>query len=167
MLIHSKRPEGISSRSPATADASCTPPRAAVLACRREGDLIAGVITYTAGEVAGISNLFSTGLPAGQLWTSALQAVAALRPHLPIVGYEHGTGLASARQAGCQALGPLRVWIRNPGNGRPDQISGQNVRRPRTRRQLRTGAMARKVSCTKSTWGLGSRSLRRSLAKPA
>jgi len=85
-------------------------PRCAILACRREDTLIAGVITYTAGQVTGISNLFGAGLPAGQLWPSALQAVAARRPGLPIVGYEHGTDLASARQAGCRALGPLRVW---------------------------------------------------------
>jgi hypothetical protein len=89
-------------------------PRCAILACRRDGDLVAGIIACTAAGVIGISNLFGAGLPAGQLWASALQAVAALRPHLPIVGYEHGAGLASARQAGCQALGPLRVWTRNP-----------------------------------------------------
>ena len=88
-------------------------PRCAILACRRDGDLVAGIIACTAAGVTGISNLFGAGLPAGQLWASALHAVAALRPHLPIVGYEHGTGLASARRAGCQALGPLRVWTRN------------------------------------------------------
>ena len=87
--------------------------RCAILACRRGGDLIAGIIAYTAAGVTGISNLFGAGLPVGQLWTSALQAVAAFRPHLPIVGYEHGTSLASARRAGCQALGPLRVWTRD------------------------------------------------------
>jgi hypothetical protein len=85
-------------------------PRCAILACRRDGDLIAGIIAYAAAGVTGISNLFGAGLPAGQLWASALQAVAALRPHVPVVGYEHGAGLAAARQAGCQALGPLRVW---------------------------------------------------------
>ncbi len=89
-------------------------PRCAILACRRHGDLIAGIIAYSAAGVTGISNLFNAGLPRGQLWASALQAVAAFRPHLPIVGYEHGTGLAAARRAGCQALGPLRVWTRNP-----------------------------------------------------
>ena len=89
-------------------------PRCAILACRREGNLIAGVITYAAGEVTGIFNLFGAGLAAGQLWPSALRAVAARRPGLPIVGYEHGTDLAAARQAGCQALGPLRVWAHNP-----------------------------------------------------
>lgn len=88
-------------------------PRCAILACRRGGDLIAGIIGYAAAGVTGISNLFGPGLAAGQLRASALQAVAAFRPDLPIVGYEHGTGLASARQAGCQVLGPLRVWARN------------------------------------------------------
>ena len=91
-----------------------TDPRCAILACRRDGDLIAGIIAYTAAGVTGISNLFGAGVGARQLWASALQAVTALRPHLPIVGYEHGTGLAAARQAGCQALGPLRVWAREP-----------------------------------------------------
>ena len=90
-------------------------PRCAVLACRRDDNLIAGVITYAAGQVTGISNLFGAGLPDGQLWPSVLHAVAARRPDLPIVGYEHGTDLACARQAGCQALGPLRVWAHDPG----------------------------------------------------
>lgn len=91
-----------------------TDPRCAILACRRDGDLIAGIIAYTAAGVTGISNLFGPMAGAGQLWASALQAVAALRPHLPIVGYEHGTDLAAARQAGYQTLGPLRVWARDP-----------------------------------------------------
>jgi hypothetical protein len=93
-----------------------TDPRCAIVACRRDGDLIAGIIAYTAAGVTGISNLFGAGLGAAQLWASALQAVTTLRPHLPIVGYEHGTGMAAARQAGCQALGPLRVWVRDPAD---------------------------------------------------
>jgi hypothetical protein len=64
--------------------------------------------------VTGIWNLFGAGLAAGQLWPSALQAIAARRPDLSIVGYEHGTGLASAQHAGCQALDPLRVWAPDP-----------------------------------------------------
>ncbi len=89
-------------------------PRCAMLACHREDELIAGVIAYTAGRVTGISNLFGAGLASGQLWPSALRAVAARRPDLPIVGYEHGADLALARQAGCQALGPLRIWAHHP-----------------------------------------------------
>ena len=104
---------GDSPRGPLFRPELLADPRCAILACRRDGDLVAGIIAYTAAGATGISNLFGAGLPAGQLWASALHAVAALRPHLPIVGYEHGVGLASARRAGCQALGPLRVWARN------------------------------------------------------
>jgi hypothetical protein len=89
-------------------------PRCAILACRRRDDLVAGVIAYAAGGVSGIWNLSGAGLAAGQLWPSALQAVAARRPGLPIVGYEHGAALAAARQAGCRSLGPLRVWAHDP-----------------------------------------------------
>jgi hypothetical protein len=89
-------------------------PRCAILACRRGDDLIAGVIAYADGGVTGVSNLFGAGLPAGQLWPSALQAVAARWPGVPIVGYERGADLAAAREAGCRALGPLRVWAHDP-----------------------------------------------------
>jgi hypothetical protein len=84
------------------------------LACHRDDDLAAGVIAYTAARVTGISNLFGAQLPAGQLQASAWHAVTTLRPGLPVVGYEHGPGLAAARQAGWQALGQLRVWERQP-----------------------------------------------------
>ena len=46
------------------------------------------------------------------LWRSAVPAVAALRPGLPVVGYEHGEDLAAAREAGGRVIGPLRVWTR-------------------------------------------------------
>lgn len=89
-------------------------PRCAILACHRDDDLVGGVIAYTAAGVTGISNLFGAKLPPGQVQASALHAVTALQPGLPVVGYEHGPGLAAARQAGWQALGQLRVWERQP-----------------------------------------------------
>ena len=91
-------------------------PRCAILACHRDGDLAAGVIAYTAAGVTGISNLFGAKLPAGQLEASALRAVTALRPGLPVVSYAHGPDLAAARQAGWQSLGRLRVWERPPAS---------------------------------------------------
>jgi len=94
-------------------------PRCTVLACRRGGAVAGGAIAYSAGGVTGISNVFKTALPAGPLWASAVRAVAALRPGLPVVGYEHGADLDAARQAGCQILGPLRVWARAPGLDQP------------------------------------------------
>ena len=89
-------------------------PRCAILACHRDGDLVAGVIAFTAAGVTGISNLFGAEPPAGQLEASALRAVTALRPGLPVVSYARGPDLAAARQSGWQALGPLRVWERRP-----------------------------------------------------
>jgi len=81
-------------------------PRCAILACRRDGTLIGGAIAYTADGVTGISNVFKSG------FADAVRAVAALRPGLPVVGYERGEDLAAARQAGFRVLGPLRVWAR-------------------------------------------------------
>ena len=86
--------------------------RCAILACRQEDAIIAGAIVYASSEAAGISNLFSTGLAPSQLWASVQSAVARLHPHLPVVGYEDGAGLAAARQAGFGILGPLRIWAR-------------------------------------------------------
>jgi hypothetical protein len=92
-------------------------PGCAILGCYRDGALAGGAIAYTAAGVTGISNMFTTVLPdaapaPAMLWRSALRAAAALRPGLPIVGYEHGEDLAAAREAGGRVLGPLRVWTR-------------------------------------------------------
>jgi hypothetical protein len=91
-------------------------PGCAILGCYRGGALAAGVIAYTAAGVTSISNMFTTpwlAVPApGTLWRSAVRAVAALRPGLPVVGYENGADLAAAREVGGQVIGPLRVWTR-------------------------------------------------------
>jgi hypothetical protein len=94
-------------------------PRCAILACPREDAIIAGAVVYAAGTAAGISNLFSTGLPAGQLWASILPAVAGVQPELPVVGYEEGTSLEAARQAGFRVVGTLRIWARPPEDAPP------------------------------------------------
>jgi hypothetical protein len=90
-----------------------TDPRCALLACRQEGAIIAGAIVYTADGAAGISNLFSAGLPLDRLWAGIRSAVAGLQPHLPVVGYEEGASLEAAGQAGFLVLGTLRVWARS------------------------------------------------------
>jgi hypothetical protein len=87
-------------------------PDCAILACRRDGTLAGGAIAYTTDGVTGISNVFKSGIADGPLWASAVRAVAALRPGLPIVGYERGEDLAAARQTGFRVLGPLRIWAR-------------------------------------------------------
>ena len=89
-------------------------PNCAFLAHRRNDAITAGAVVYAADGAAGISNLFSNGLPHDRLWTGIQSAVARLWPHLPVVGYEAGTSLESARQAGFHVLGPLRIWVRPP-----------------------------------------------------
>jgi hypothetical protein len=87
-------------------------PDCAVLACRRDGALVGGATAYAADGVTGILNVFKSGITDEMLWTGVVQAVAARRPGLPIVGYEHGEDLAAAREAGFGVLGPLQIWAR-------------------------------------------------------
>jgi hypothetical protein len=91
-------------------------PGCAILGCHQDGALAAGAIAYTAAGVTSISNMFTTPRLAvsapGMLWRSAVRAVAALWPGLPVVGYENGADLAAAQAAGAQVIGPLRVWTR-------------------------------------------------------
>jgi hypothetical protein len=97
-------------------------PRCAVLACRRDNanrdganrreGIVAGAIGYAADGVAGISNVFSTVNPGALPFTSLPAAAARLWPGLPVVGYEDGTALDAARQAGFDAIGDLRIWMR-------------------------------------------------------
>jgi hypothetical protein len=89
-----------------------TDPDCAILACHRDGAQVGGVITYTSDGVTGISNVFKSGSAGGPLWPSAVRAVAALRPGLPVVGHEQGEDLAAAQAAGFRVLGPLRIWAR-------------------------------------------------------
>ena len=59
-----------------------------------------------------ISNMFTSGISLKELWAGIQRAKARLWPHLPAVGYEDGTSLEAARQAGFHALGSLRIWVR-------------------------------------------------------
>lgn len=90
-------------------------PRCAILACRQENTIIAGAIVYAADGVAGISNVFSHGLPLDLAWPGAWHAVSRLHPHMPVVGYEEGSSLTAAQEAGFRILGALRIYTRNEG----------------------------------------------------
>jgi hypothetical protein len=69
-------------------------------------------LLHAADGVTGILNVFKSANAGESLWVSAVRAVAALRPGLPIVGCERGEDLAAAREAGFRVLGPLRIWAR-------------------------------------------------------
>jgi hypothetical protein len=89
-------------------------PRCAILVCHREDAIVAGFILYAADGVAGISNVFSAGLPLDWQWGSIQPVVAAMQPHHPVVGYEEGDTLEAARRAGFHVPGTLRIWARPP-----------------------------------------------------
>jgi len=75
------------------------------------GGRIAGAVASRGGGVAGLSNLFTDGLPAEQ-WDGLVLAVERLFPGLSIVGYDAGARLQAAVDAGFTRIGPLRVWLR-------------------------------------------------------
>ncbi|WP_234327701.1 hypothetical protein [Streptomyces sp. NRRL F-2664] len=86
------------------------------LAGRAGGRIVAGAVAHTAAGVVGVSNLFArSGSDPDAAWAGALSAIAARRPGLPVVGYEHGPDLDAALRHGFTATGPLRVWLRTAG----------------------------------------------------
>ncbi|MDX6760640.1 MULTISPECIES: hypothetical protein [Streptomyces] len=79
----------------------------------RVGDrIVAGAVAHTCAGAVGVSNLFARdGVGTDTAWAGTLAAIAARRPDLPVVGYEHGEDLDAALRNGFTAIGPLRVWL--------------------------------------------------------
>jgi hypothetical protein len=71
----------------------------------------AGAVLSLGAGVVGVSNLYGGDQDPDRVWRECLAAVAAYRPGLPVVGYEHGDDLAAAEGVGFTPLGPLRVWL--------------------------------------------------------
>jgi len=71
------------------------------------GAIRAGGIANLAAGVVGLSNIFGSR-------RGVLQSAAALWPDLDMVGYESGNDLKAMEYYGFSALGPLRVWVREP-----------------------------------------------------
>ena len=91
-----------------------------VLAAHRSPDpdapVVAGAVVNVTGAgtgaVAGLSNVFArTGHPT-DAWAAAAAAARDVVGALPLVGWEAGPGLDAALAAGCEALGPLSVWLK-------------------------------------------------------
>ena len=82
----------------------------AMVACYRDGHIVAGAVANRSDGVVGWSNFFA---PADEIFDRAkesLATIAAVFPGSPIVGYEHGAELRNAHALGFESLGPLRVW---------------------------------------------------------
>jgi hypothetical protein len=71
---------------------------------------VTGVIAHRSEGVVSVSNVHAT---AGHTvdWRRLTDAVTALHPGHPLVGYERGPHLEAAEAAGFHALGPQRVWV--------------------------------------------------------
>jgi hypothetical protein len=58
--------------------------------------------------------VFTTGVSPDILWSDLAAAVGNLFERLPLVGYEHGEGLAHALAGGFEQIARLRVWLKRP-----------------------------------------------------
>ena len=83
-------------------------PTIRVLAHRLDG--VAGAIANRSDTVVGLSNVLQ--VDDYEPWHHIVAVVTHHFPKLPIVGYESGGELATARRAGFDDIGPLRVWLR-------------------------------------------------------
>jgi hypothetical protein len=82
----------------------------AMVACYRDGHIVAGAVANRSDGVVGWSNFFA---PADEIFDRAKESLATIAevfPGSPIVGYEHGAELRNAHTLGFESLGPLRVW---------------------------------------------------------
>ena len=66
----------------------------------------AGCIANLSQNCVGLSNVFGS-----DAFPAALALAKSFGKDRPIVGYEHGDALKCAKRAGCESIGPLRVWV--------------------------------------------------------
>ncbi|HVJ42112.1 MAG TPA: hypothetical protein VM639_11465 [Dongiaceae bacterium] len=88
-----------------------TDPRVRIIACQRDGRVVAGCVTCHDAEVVGYTNLFVPEEDSDTWRAGAVAMIAAQYPHLPLVGYESGGDLAAMRNCGFETIGALRVWM--------------------------------------------------------
>jgi hypothetical protein len=86
----------------------------AMIACFRDGHIVAGAIANRSDGVVGWSNFFARGAEVFDHAAASLATIAGVFPGLPIVGYEHGDDLRNAHSIGFESIGALRGWIFQP-----------------------------------------------------
>jgi hypothetical protein len=74
------------------------------------GSAGAGCVAHRSGGVIGLQDVVTGGDP--QLLVGLVADARERQGALPVVGYEHGDDLTTARAAGFREVGPLRVWVR-------------------------------------------------------
>jgi hypothetical protein len=73
-----------------------------------EDGLAGGGILNRGADVVDLSNLFGSQMD--RVWRSLIAMAGEIFPGLPLVGYERGHDLATAKLAGFETIGPLRIW---------------------------------------------------------
>lgn len=87
-------------------------PNFAMFTGRRGFRVVAGGMLYRAGGVVGLSNVVAEAADAVTVWRSLILLASRTFPRLPVVGYESGSELAAALDAGFEIGDPLRIWVR-------------------------------------------------------
>jgi hypothetical protein len=88
-------------------------PAFAMFTGRRGFQVVAGGMLYCSDGVVGLSNVVAEAADAVAVWRSLILLSARTFPRLPVVGYESGSELAAALDAGFEIADPLRVWVRS------------------------------------------------------
>jgi hypothetical protein len=83
----------------------------AILAIPSQSGAMGTAVLSLGGGVVGVSNVVAGDGDAVAILSVAVDAAARLFPGLDIVGYEQGSMLDAARDAGFDAVGGLRVWM--------------------------------------------------------
>lgn len=84
----------------------------AMFAGRRDGEVVAGGTLYHSDGVVGISNVTADSDEAPAVWRDLAALSASTFRGVPLVGYESGDELKSARKAGFEVGDPLRIWVK-------------------------------------------------------
>jgi hypothetical protein len=87
-------------------------PNFAMFTGRRGFRVVAGGMLYRAAGVVGLSNVVAEAADAAAVWHSLIVLASRTFPRLPLVGYESGSELAAALDAGFEIGDPLRIWVR-------------------------------------------------------
>ena len=87
-------------------------PNFAMFSGRRGFRVVAGGMLYRAAGVVGLGNVVAEAGDAVAVWRSLMLLASRTFPRLPVVGYESGSELAAALDAGFEIGDPLRIWVR-------------------------------------------------------
>ncbi len=96
-------------------DAMLSRPDVWFFGSKKHGEYEAGCIVNRSAGCIGISNIFSKTESdrsvSSTLFGQATAAASSVDPLLPIVGYESGEDLESAKSAGYSTVGDLRILL--------------------------------------------------------